>query len=69
MRKPSHFDICIDENCERKWCVDRRNADCLKKKDCLVKKDNGKVGRCVYCHTKYVCSGEAECELHGSCGP
>lgn len=25
MNKPNHYDLCIDENCERKRCVDRRN--------------------------------------------
>lgn len=63
--KLTHFEGCIDENCERKWCVDRRNADCLKKNDCLVDKSD----RCIYCHTKYYCSQYGECDLHGDHGP
>lgn len=30
MTKPTHFDVCIDENCERKKCVDRRNPPTTK---------------------------------------
>jgi hypothetical protein len=64
--KFSHFDLCIDENCERKWCVDRRNAECLKNDDCEV---TAHSNRCKWCHTEYFCSGYGECDLHGDHGP
>lgn len=64
-KKPVHFDTCIDENCERKWCVDRRNAPCSKDGDCTVDKGT----RCMYCHTEYFCSDYGECDLHGDHGP
>lgn len=66
-RKPSHFETCIDENCERKWCVDRRNADCYKTGDCEVV--SRRTNRCVYCHIEFFCSGYGACDLHGEHGP
>lgn len=70
MGKPTHFELCQDENCERKWCVDRRNSKCnyLGKAGCELA-DNSKTNRCIYCHTKYYCSGYGWCELHGDHGP
>lgn len=74
MRKISHFDLCMNENCERKWCVDRRNAACLKavktrgEADCEVERGS-KTNRCKWCHTKYFCSNYGVCELHGDHGP
>lgn len=69
-KKPTHFDLCQDQNCERKWCVDRRNADCTKTDDHLVEgKVGSKLNRCVYCHAKFFCSGYGWCDLHGEHGP
>lgn len=64
-RKPTHFETCMDDNCERKWCVDRRNARC-KGIDCTLEK--GKT-RCPECHREFFCSGYGSCDLHGEHGP
>lgn len=63
--RPSHFETCIDENCERKWCVDRRNAKCAKEGHNLT--ENGT--RCTDCHEQLYCSGYGWCEIHGEHGP
>lgn len=68
LKKPGHFDVCIDENCERRWCVDRRNATCLKTGSCEIQTEKYK-DRCRWCHTRYFCSGYGECDLHGDHGP
>lgn len=68
-KKAAHFETCIDPNCERKWCVDRRNAECLKNDYCEVPRGSTTSGRCIWCHTQYFCSGYGECELHGDHGP
>lgn len=68
MRSISHFELCMDPNCEFTWCVDRRNAKCLKDNDCEVEV-NSKTNRCKWCHTKFFCSGYGECDLHGDHGP
>lgn len=65
MIKPTHFETCLDPNCERKWCVDRRNAKCIANDDCLVE---SKSDRCIYCHTKFYCTGYGWCDLHGEHG-
>lgn len=65
-KKIAHFETCIDENCERKWCVERRNAPCYQNTElCETKKSD----RCIRCHTKYFCTGYGWCELHGDHGP
>jgi hypothetical protein len=64
----THFDICQNENCERKWCVDRRNAKCIKEDGCEIEAKS-KTNRCKWCHTKFFCSGYGECPLHGDHGP
>lgn len=68
MRGPSHFETCIDESCERKWCVDRRNAKCHKSGECEIA-EGSKTNRCIYCHIKFYCSGYGWCDLHGEHGP
>lgn len=68
MRDINHFEVCIDENCERKWCVDRRNAKCLIEDTCeIALRDTS--DRCQWCHTKFFCSGYGHCDLHGDHGP
>lgn len=64
--KNIHFDLCIDENCERKWCVDRRNALC-KDMDCELNDSD----RCKFCHVKFFCTcneGGSWCDIHGDGG-
>lgn len=65
-RKLTHFEAYIDENCERKWCVDRRNADC--QGECEVEPER-KTDRYIHCHTKFYCSSYGWCDLHGEHGP
>lgn len=48
--KPSHFETCLDENCERKWCVDRRCAPCTKAGGHVV---DPVTMRCQGCHEKF----------------
>lgn len=70
MKKRPHFELCTDPNCARKWCVDRRNSKCFDvgHVGCELA-EKGKSDRCIYCHTKYICSGYGWCELHGDHGP